>query len=809
MTSPGFLRIRNSPDIQIFTKESLVSHQDVIFTSTTSTGEQYIDGSKFKIMHKNMQPQNPRLWLSKSFPYIVDILQQISGPSSEIVFTSMEIGDPEKLQMVVDCLERIEKRWNEECHNLLDAVHEGQRMHISCTKDLASAIVREERYDVDESANTADGDDCKNVLSKGELIELLLKYQSNCMGAYGKYISVLDSAASINFLIDGQTDSKYEGKFNSLFTKGLIREMFDSTSFEGMDHLSMLGQLKKMSEHFESLLVEMDFFKDPSFVLWIEEKRDQLQRKIQMAVQQILDLIDKCTDLDENTDVDKESSGRESTISFDNVSCFHCAFWPKIASEWETRERQWPSPGQIQMILDAGCFVVAKPFIQESRESFLDWRWSFSSAEISLANFRTASMKFCYFIFKSIFYRFLKEETEDGKCLPSYVAKTCMLYASEELGAQWFEDNSIAHCIIFLLRNLRQSLTSSFVPHYFIPKLNLLTSMPQNVVDRAISRLTDILKSPSKYFTFHAGNLERIKGIKKEVEQLYSLTASSLSVVNPLEHFDSVTQSSKDHLLNRIEMYKCSRLVELYSIWSRMDNLNIVQPVIKDAIETQQIHFAIPGNEHMAKDRRFQENLKNFQRSEEELSRLEEEEPVQRHKITKQFAKINNLLGTNCRKCHQCSVEINCKSSPCYRCTSFHIDLYSKCHYIECELCYLNVGIIKGNVLEEEKQHQHTMIKSEECLKQCSARIDDENVGKDMLMEIFTLTSKMEFLKQKSEKEGAKIGFSEKNFVSFFGGQGKIVAEESQTLFSTIHNNKGTVRIFISLQNLAFMNILG
>ena len=778
MESLGFLRIRNSPDIQIYTKDCLVDPKGVIHTSSVNECEKYIDGSKFKIMHRNMQPNNPRLWLSKTSPYLIDIQQQISGPSSEIIFKSMEIQDPERLQMVAECLEKIENRWCGECKGLLDTFPIGVDLHSKCSENLASAIAQGERC-LSEPNVPQD----ENILSKDELVKLLLKYQSFCLEVYEKSVSVMNLSVCINSLLESQADSKYEGKFNSLFSKGLIRDVYNKSLFEEWNHLSLLVQLKKMNDWFENLLVEMDFFKDPiHLILLIESERDEMQSKIQLAVQQVKQMVNKCGALNEDACKDKESSSRESTISFDNVSCFHCPFWPKIASEWTTRKRQWPSQGQIQMILDAGCFVVAKPFKAESPESFLDWRWSFSSAEISIANFRTDSMKFCYFIFKSIFYRFVKKESEEGKYLPSYIAKTCMLYASEELGAPWFDDNSTAHCIISLLQNLRQSLTSGIVPHYFIPKLNLLTGMPESVIDRAVSTLTDLLESPTNYFIFKAENLERIEGIKNEVEQLYPLTTASLKSTDPLQYFDSVTESGKDLLLNRIEGYRCARLVDLYNIWSKMNNFRYTLPAIKGGIEAQQMYYSFPGNGNIEKDLRFQENLKNYKQSEKELSQLEESEPVKRLNFISQFAKINNLMGKSCRICQKCFGKIDCNSWNCFHCIGCND---SKCQHVECASCYTNAGINK------EEEH-HRMIKSNKCLKHCSAWIDEEDIGKDMLMDVFMLTSKLQGLKQKIKRTAPKMGYSNKKLVSFFGGQGRIVEEESQSLFNTIYK-KGII----------------
>ena len=48
-------------------------------------------------------------------------------------------------------------------------------------------------------------------------------------------------------------------------------------------------------------------------------------------------------------------------LHFDNVSCFHLTFWPKLALEWSQRQRRnWPDSKIVKKITSEGCHIVPK-----------------------------------------------------------------------------------------------------------------------------------------------------------------------------------------------------------------------------------------------------------------------------------------------------------------------------------------------------------------------------------------------------------------------------------------------------------------
>ena len=101
-------------------------------------------------------------------------------------------------------------------------------------------------------------------------------------------------------------------------------------------------------------------------------------------------------------------------LSFDLVPCLKLGFWPSVADDWKTRNRAWPAQSVVDEIASRGTHLVGKTFCHDD----IDWRLSFSVAEIELATRWSPVQHFVYFVFKSLFYKFVKpldkaEEVQD------------------------------------------------------------------------------------------------------------------------------------------------------------------------------------------------------------------------------------------------------------------------------------------------------------------------------------------------------------------------------------------------------------
>ena len=175
-------------------------------------------------------------------------------------------------------------------------------------------------------------------------------------------------------------------------------------------------------------------------------------------------------------------------FSSDDVPAVHLPFWPRQASGWIIRCRVWPPHDTIQSIADEGCQVV--PRTSPGGDVHSEWRLSFSRPEASLAKLRSREQQEIYYFFKVFFYRYLKcvKSTEtEGKTLYSYIIKTIMLWACEELHPEDKIWASLEHSLQMLLFKLLGSLKSGFLSHYFLPEINLLERVGEDVKKQCVA----------------------------------------------------------------------------------------------------------------------------------------------------------------------------------------------------------------------------------------------------------------------------------------------------------------------------------
>ena len=171
--------------------------------------------------------------------------------------------------------------------------------------------------------------------------------------------------------------------------------------------------------------------------------------------------------------------GSTMTSSSDYVPAVKLDFWPSEAWEWVHRSRKWPHVPLVVDITQTPCFLVHKPFRLDDPFAN-EWYISFTLAEKIIARKRSEGMQMTYFFFKAIYYCSLKYTSEE-KEFGSYLAKTTMMWACEEYPIhQWTPDNLDAN-IRILLEKLLGYIDKRFLPHYFIPELNLLSRLPESL----------------------------------------------------------------------------------------------------------------------------------------------------------------------------------------------------------------------------------------------------------------------------------------------------------------------------------------
>ena len=209
------------------------------------------------------------------------------------------------------------------------------------------------------------------------------------------------------------------------------------------------------------------------------------------------------------------NSGEMLEVNIDHVPAIKALFWPKSAQAWTARNKPWPGKHVREAISKEGCHVIPKPSSSNgSRDENLEWRYSFSNAESYLMKLLTQNQKRAYFLFKAIFYKYIKPinglspSGERKEIFFSYLVKTTMFHVCEERSIDdplWGERN-ILNCVAFLLQKLEHFLSMKHLPHFFINETNLILDIAHYSAESlpvAISKLNLIVGNVIFYVPFN------------------------------------------------------------------------------------------------------------------------------------------------------------------------------------------------------------------------------------------------------------------------------------------------------------------
>ena len=168
-------------------------------------------------------------------------------------------------------------------------------------------------------------------------------------------------------------------------------------------------------------------------------------------------------------------------------------WWPKIANEWISRKRVWPSQ-KIVDSLATKCHLIDKPYDDDVNDVL---RYSFAWIEKELIHLRIPQQKLVYLIFKSMIYKWIKPINPDQ--ISSFIGKTVMFWVVEETNIDsllWYEsDEAIVQAITLLFTRLKNMLEQKFIPFYFVPSINIIDNMANDIRVDIIGVIDDILKN--------------------------------------------------------------------------------------------------------------------------------------------------------------------------------------------------------------------------------------------------------------------------------------------------------------------------
>ena len=221
-------------------------------------------------------------------------------------------------------------------------------------------------------------------------------------------------------------------------------------------------------------------------------------------------------------------------ISYDMVTLLKLAWWPTIAQEWKSRDRNWPSPTEIEKI-SRFCYIINKPSpIERDNEETVELRYSFTHVERGLVCMRSRHQNKVYLIFKIIFLKWIKPL--DSENISSFVAKTIMFWACEELPPDheiWNEDlDSVLRSLSYLLLQTKKAFEKHNLPYFFMHTVNVIETIPKDIANIVSMKIGELLKNLVEYLPFPMD--KELEGLK----ELVHVVKSSIKVFDELKAND-------------------------------------------------------------------------------------------------------------------------------------------------------------------------------------------------------------------------------------------------------------------------------
>src|SRR6218665_1774459 len=172
-------------------------------------------------------------------------------------------------------------------------------------------------------------------------------------------------------------------------------------------------------------------------------------------------------------------------IGIDFVRCVWCPQWPKEARGWLNRPRLngWPTNDIISEVVQSGCHVVCANH-RSCRDDKLQWRFSFSLAEVILLQSWTPKQQIVYHLLRFFAKRELIQKNcrKEDEVLCPYHLKTIMLWTCEDMLPEWWNFSSVISICCELLQRLSEWLKRRFFPNYFIAEANLFKDQASSII---------------------------------------------------------------------------------------------------------------------------------------------------------------------------------------------------------------------------------------------------------------------------------------------------------------------------------------
>ncbi|XP_065643470.1 uncharacterized protein LOC101240287 isoform X4 [Hydra vulgaris] len=345
-------------------------------------------------------------------------------------------------------------------------------------------------------------------------------------------------------------------------------------------------------------------------------------------------------------------------ILIDNVPCFYAPFWPDAASCWITRNRFWPSSQLVGSIYRKGFHIVPKS-LPEGDER-LEWRLSFSAAESVLSLHRTEKQNYIYFLFKSLFYQYVKTYSHE-KSLPTYICKTVMMWACEQQQQSWWDEVSPENGVLFLIRDFVKGIKKKVIKHYFIEEINLLENFSSSILIFTELNLFSLEKDI--VVKLNALMVKMNAGINIVQTYLNQKHTTSFDISVPFVYEQNCLAKLKFLFLSSIKVFVYSYFYKCFCIYEEISRTKAELTIQAQVVDLITKVFQFQDNVELRELHLTQ--LKKFNDLVYQITALD-------RTASFFFSGLKSLVLLSCTKCDSCSVDIRCniKRYSCSLCTS-------------------------------------------------------------------------------------------------------------------------------------------
>ena len=167
-----------------------------------------------------------------------------------------------------------------------------------------------------------------------------------------------------------------------------------------------------------------------------------------------------------------------------------------IKDVWLQRKRCWPDQGLVEKISSLPCYVMAKPH-PFTTNKLLEWRFSFSSAELLLSSAIKPWEKQCLMVLKALRRKYFQKP----KVIASYHLKTVLFHVLESLPHHKRESLSRGAMLEKLFSELISCVRDKNLPNFFIPENNMFRHYEDADLFTVLSKLQDIRRNLLSYLT--------------------------------------------------------------------------------------------------------------------------------------------------------------------------------------------------------------------------------------------------------------------------------------------------------------------